>query len=427
MKVLVIGNGGREHALAWKISESDRVSKIYCAPGNGGISLLAERINIKSDDINGLLNFALKNKIDLTVVGPELPLVRGIVNKFESEGLKIFGPRKEAALLEGSKVFTKIFLKKYNIPTADFEIFEDPESAKSFVKKYNKPVVVKADGLAGGKGSIVCKDKNEAIEAINIIMEKKVFGDAGNKIVIEDFIYGEEVSFMVFTDGKNVSPLPSSQDHKAIFDDDKGPNTGGMGAYSPAPIIDKVLYEKIINYIINPTIEGLENERITYKGILYAGLIIEDGNPKVLEFNVRFGDPETQPILVKMKSDIISVFEAVVEGRLPSINIEWDDKYSVCVVMASKGYPEKYEKGFKIYGLENDFLFRNSFVFHAGTEIDENKNLITNGGRVLGIVSIDTDLKKAIDRVYSVITLINFEGAYFRKDIGRKGLKWITH
>ncbi len=427
MKILVIGSGGREHALVWKIAKSERVSKIYCAPGNGGISFLAERVNIKADDIDNLLDFASSNKIDLTVVGPELPLVLGIVNRFEDAGLKIFGPRKEAAVIEGSKVFAKRFMKKYNIPTPKFEIFEREEDAEEFVRGYDKPMVVKADGLAAGKGSFVCRDKKEALEALNLLMKKRIFGEAGNRVVIEDFIEGEEISFMVFTDGENIIPLPPSQDHKALFDGDKGPNTGGMGAYSPVPMVDKTLYEKIMGYIIEPTIKGLREEGIIYKGVLYAGLIIEDGDPKVLEFNVRFGDPEAQPVLVKMKSDIIPVLEAVIDGRLPSVEIEWDDRYAVCVVMASGGYPDKYEKGFRIYGLERDFLFKEAFVFHAGTELNERGDFITSGGRVLSVVSMDGDLKSAIEKVYAFVSIINFEGAYFRKDIGEKGLRWLKH
>lgn len=421
MKILVIGSGGREHALVWKISQSPLVKKIYCATGNAGISEIAENVNIESTDITGLVEFAINNSIDLTVVGPELPLTLGIVNEFEKRGLKIFGPSKEAAEIEGSKVFAKYMMKKYKIPTAKYESFNSQKDAKDYVSKIGVPVVIKADGLAAGKGVIICNTIDEAVKAIDSIMVEKVFGTAGNNVIIEEYLKGEEVSFMVFSDGEDMLPIASAQDHKQIYDGDRGPNTGGMGAYSPAPVITDKMSKEIIDTVIKPLISGMKKEGKIYKGILYAGLMIVNGSPFVLEFNCRFGDPETQPILFRMKSDIVPVMLSVVEGRLKGKEIQWTDEPSVCVVMAAGGYPDKYEKGREIRGLDEAKKIENLVVFHAGTS-KINDKVVTNGGRVLGVTSLGTNFEDAIDRAYKGVGLIKWGGAYYRRDIGRKAV-----
>ena len=427
MKILIIGNGGREHALVWKISKSPLVKKVYCAPGNAGTSDVAENVNIESTDIKGLIEFAIKNSIDLTVVGPELPLTLGIVNEFEKRGLKIFGPSKEAAEIEGSKVFAKYIMKKYKIPTAKYESFNSQKDAKDYILSLQpsafsfQPVVIKADGLAAGKGVIICNTIEEAVKAIDSIMVEKLFGSAGNKVIIEEYLKGEEASFMVFSDGEDILPIASAQDHKQIYDGDRGPNTGGMGAYSPAPVITEKISREILDTIIKPLISGMKKEGKTYKGILYAGLMIVNGKPFVLEFNCRFGDPETQPILVRMESDIVSIMMSVVEGRLKGKEIQWRNEPSVCVVMVAGGYPDKYEKGKEIGGLDETKNIENLWVFHAGTSKIGNK-VVTNGGRVLGVTSLGTNFEDAIDRAYKGVSLIKWDGAYFRRDIGRKAL-----
>ena len=427
MKILVIGSGGREHALVWKISQSPLVKKIYCAPGNAGISEIAENVNTESTDIKGLVEFAIKNSIDFTVVGPELPLTLGIVNEFEKRGLKIFGPSKEAAEIEGSKVFAKYMMKKYKIPTAKYESFNSQKDAKDYILSLQssavsfQPVVIKADGLAAGKGVIICNTIEEAVKAIDSIMVEKLFGSAGNKVIIEEYLKGEEASFMVFSDGEDILPIASAQDHKQIYDGDRGPNTGGMGAYSPAPVITEKISREILDTIIKPLISGMKKEGKTYKGILYAGLMIVNGKPFVLEFNCRFGDPETQPILVRMESDIVSIMMSVVEGRLKGKEIQWRNEPSVCVVMVAGGYPDKYEKGKEIGGLDETKNIENLWVFHAGTSKIGNK-VVTNGGRVLGVTSLGTNFEDAIDRAYKGVSLIKWDGAYFRRDIGRKAL-----
>lgn len=424
MKVLVIGSGGREHALVWKISKSPMVSRIFCAPGNAGISEQAKLIPLTINNLNGLLDFALREKIDLTVVGPEEPLTRGIVDLFETKGLSIFGPNKRAAEIEGSKAFAKEMMKKFQIPTASYEIFEDKDEAINYIRIKGTPLVVKADGLAAGKGVIVCKSEEEAILAINNIMVNRIFGDAGNKVVIEEFLYGEEASFLALTDGKYILPLASSQDHKPIFDDDKGPNTGGMGAYSPAPIVTPEIHERIIEDIIKPIIYGMSEVGRPYKGCLYAGLMIQEGKPKVLEFNARFGDPETQPILVRLKGDLIPLLLACIKGGVSNYEIEWDQRASVCVVMASKGYPGQYERGKVITGLEDIKSMKDIFVFHAGTAIKDD-HIVTNGGRVLGVTGLGEDIKDAIERTYDAVRRISWEGVYYRIDIGKKALKGV--
>ena len=420
MKVLVVGSGGREHALVWKVSQSPKVDKIYCAPGNGGIAQLAECIPIGAEEIDRLLDFAKENKIDLTIAGPEGPLTMGIVDRFEQEGLKIFGPRENAAILEGSKIFTKEFLEKHNIPSAEYRSFQEPSEAMDYIREKGAPIVVKADGLAAGKGVIVAQSVDEALAAVTMIMEDKTFGAAGESIVVEECLVGEEASFMVFTDGKTVVPMLSSQDHKQVLDGDKGPNTGGMGAYTPAPVIQDRT-EEIMESIMIPTIRGMEADGRPFKGVLYAGLMITDKGIQILEFNVRFGDPEAQPILFRLETDLIEIIDAINDGRLDQVDIQWKDGASVCVVLASDGYPGIYEKGKILFGLDMIPSSEEIFVFHAGTRIVDDK-LVTSGGRVLGITSYGEDLSSALEKAYAVTKIVDFKGNHFRSDIGRKGL-----
>ncbi len=422
MKVLVVGSGGREHAFVWKIARSPKVKKIYCAPGNAGIADLATCVPVDAEDIDKLLEFAKKEKIDLTVVGPEGPLCAGIVDIFEKEGLRIFGATKEAAQIESSKSFAKNLMNKYKIPTAVGEIFTSYKKAESYIHKTDAPLVVKADGLAAGKGVIVCATEKEALSALKQIMVERAFGDAGNKVVVEECLIGEEASFLAFTDGKTVLPLPSSQDHKPIYDDDKGPNTGGMGAYSPAPVVDRYMHKKIMKEVMIPTVRAMAAEGHPYKGILYAGLMINKDRIKVLEFNARFGDPETQPLLIRMKSDIIPVMEAIIEEKLDECKLDIDDRTSVCVVMASGGYPGSYKKGLPISGLEKVRRMKDVVVFHAGTVIKD-KEIVATGGRVLGVTALGDSVKKAISRAYLAASKITWDNVYYRKDIGRKALK----
>ncbi|MGQ9645907.1 MAG: phosphoribosylamine--glycine ligase [Thermodesulfobacteriota bacterium] len=421
MKVLVVGGGGREHALVWKIAQSPEVSRVYCAPGNAGISQQASLVPIKANDLNGLLNFASQEKIDLTVVGPEEPLTKGIVDLFESNGLTIFGASRKAAELEGSKAFAKEMMKKYRVPTSFYEIFDDPEKAKDYIRRQGAPIVVKADGLAAGKGVIVCKSIEEAVRSIDQIMVERIFGEAGNRVVIEEYLVGEEASYIAFTDGKAILPMASSQDHKQVFDGDQGPNTGGMGAYSPAPVVTNEVHQEIIEKILRPIIQGMNEEGRPYKGVLYAGLMIHGGHPKVLEFNARFGDPETQPVLVRMKSDIIPILKACIEGNLSRHRIEWDSRAAVCVVMVSKGYPGDYEKGKWVSGLDEVSQMEDIFVFHAGTALKDGQ-IATSGGRVLGVTGLGKDIPKAIERAYQAVQKISWEGVHYRTDIGQKAL-----
>ena len=425
MRVLVVGSGGREHALVWKIHQSPRVKKIFCAPGNAGIGHLAECVDIAATDIDSLVFFAKKEHIDLTIVGPESSLVAGIVDSFEENGLRIFGPRKNSAILEGSKVFTKEFLKKYGIPSASFKVFTEKKKAKKYIDKCGVPIVVKADGLAAGKGVIVAQTVAEAKDAIDLIMTEKAFGDAGDKIVIEECLKGEEASFIAFTDGKTIFPLPSSQDHKAIFDNDKGPNTGGMGAYSPAPVVTDEITAYVMEKVMLPTLHGLEAEGRPYKGMLYAGLMIDGDTINVLEFNCRFGDPEAQPLLMRLQNDIIDIFEAAIDGCLDTITMKIDPSPTVCVVMASGGYPGDYEKGKVIKGLANASKVDGVMVFHAGTAT-KNTHTVTAGGRVLGVTAIGKNLEEAIARAYSAVDLIKWTGCYCRRDIGAKALNRST-
>ncbi len=422
MKVLVIGSGGREHAICWKIAQSERVDKIYAIPGNGGMAQLAECADINIDDINKITDFAKEKEIDITIIGPEAPLAKGIVNKFNQKGLRVFGPDIEMARLESSKVFAKEAMARLRIPTADFMVFDNPQDAKVHIKKRNAPMVVKADGLAQGKGVIICKEKNEALDAVKQIMVDKKFRQAGDRIIIEDCLEGEEASIIVISDGRHFVNLVSSQDHKRIYDHDKGPNTGGMGAYSPAPVIDEKLDEIIKNKIIKPLIFGLNEENTPFKGALYAGLMMTKDGPKVLEFNVRFGDPETQAIFPRLKTDLMQAIEASIDGNIETVKLEWDRRPCVCVVCASGGYPESYKKGFVIKGLDEANKAKDVVIFHAGTKL-KGKDYITNGGRVLGVAALGEDIKQAIDKVYAACKKINFEGMYYRRDIGYRALE----
>lgn len=414
MKVLVIGSGGREHALVWKLSQSMKVNEIFCAPGNGGIRQMAECVDIKADDIAALCQFALNKKIDLTVVGPEVPLSLGIVDYFEERGLRVFGPRQNAAILESSKAFAKNLMKKYNIPTAAYKIFHDSEEAKGEIESFGFPVVIKADGLAAGKGVIIANTKEEAIETINDIMMDKHFGEAGNKIVLEEFLQGKEASILAFVDGKIAVPMVSAQDYKRVFDEDKGLNTGGMGAVSPALHYNDEIATEVMRTIILPTVEAMISEGRVYKGVLYFGLMLTDKGPKVIEYNCRFGDPETQAVLLRLESDLIEIIEAVIDEKLDAVEIEWNDDAAVCVVMASGGYPETYTKGYEIKGLKN---VQEGIVFHAGTRYKEGK-IVTDGGRVLSCSSLGSKVEDARLKAYKAVEKISFEGCHYRKDIG---------
>ncbi|HVP36840.1 MAG TPA: phosphoribosylamine--glycine ligase [Terriglobales bacterium] len=416
MKILVIGSGGREHAIAWKLSQSPLVKKIYACPGNAGIANLGDCVEIPSEDIKGLADFAEKNAIDLTVVGPEQPLILGIVDEFERRKLKIFGPKKEAALIEGSKGFAKEFMKRYHIPTASFKIFKQKEEAIDFVRSSEFPLAIKADGLAAGKGVFVVEDLKSAEEAVEKVMVQKIFGEAGSRLVVEDFLKGEEVTLLAFTDGKTTLPMVSSQDHKRIYEGDRGPNTGGMGAYAPTLIVNDKMMKKIVEEILEPTIFGLNKEGRIFKGVLYAGLMITEVGPKVIEFNCRFGDPETQVVLPLLESDLAEIFLSIVEEELDLQDLKWKEGSAVCVVLASGGYPDKYEKGKEIFGL-NRVGDSNVMVFHAGTKRAGNR-IITNGGRVLGVTAFDQTMEGALGKAYSAVDRIRFDGMQFRHDIG---------
>ncbi len=422
MKVLIVGGGGREHALAWKLSQSKRVAKLFIAPGNPGTALHGENVAIAAEDIEGLKSFALKEKIDLTVVGPELPLTLGITDVFAAEGLLVFGPSRAAAELEGSKAFSKELMFRHKIPTAFYKKFEDTSGARAYVESHNPPMVIKADGLAAGKGVVICQTRQEALEAIDLIMTQKAFGSAGKKIIIEEFLAGQEASFLAITDGKTVLPLAPCQDHKAIFDGDKGPNTGGMGAYSPAPVVTEELQKEVMEKVMYPAVRGMESEGRPYRGILYAGLMITGAGAKVLEFNCRFGDPETQPIMMRLSSDLLEALLAAAEGRLHEAALEWKKETAVCVVMAAKGYPGEYLKGSEIRGLDKAALLPDTMVFHAGTKASDGR-IVTSGGRVLGVTALGPDTRSAIENAYRAVGLITWEGAQYRTDIGRKALR----
>jgi len=420
MKILVVGGGGREHTLVWKIAQSPLVAKIYCAPGNAGISQLAECVPINEIDIDELLRFADRKQIDLAVVGPEAPLAIGIVDTFQSQGLPIFGPSKKAAEIESSKIFAKYLMEKYHIPTAAYNIFDHYAAAKKYLESASIPIVVKADGLAAGKGAMVCFTHEEAEEALQKMMVQAIFGEAGKKVVIEEYLRGQEASVLAFTDGVNVLPLAPAQDHKPIFDGDKGPNTGGMGAYAPAVLIDEAMLKQIQQKILEPAIKGMALEDRPYRGVLYAGLMMTRQGPKVIEFNCRFGDPETQAILPLMTNDLVPILQACSTGKIDKMKIESQNKLAVCVVMAAGGYPGKYEQGRDIIGLERKFG-ADVIIFHAGTKF-ANAKVVTNGGRVLGVTALGNDIREAIKRAYSAVGKITFDGAYYRKDIGYKAL-----
>ena len=422
MRVLVIGSGGREHAYAWKIAQSPLVKKVFCAPGNAGIATVATCMPIDAEEVPALVAFAKDEKIDLTVCGPEGPLSKGIVDAFEAEGLKIFGASQKAAELEASKSFSKYLMEKYGIPTAKGRTFTRVAAARAYIKKMGAPIVVKADGLAAGKGVIVCRTEKEALAALERVMVQKEFGAAGNTAVIEECLVGEEASFIAFTDGKTVLPLPSSQDHKPVFDDDQGPNTGGMGAYSPAPIVDRYMHDRIMKEVMLPTVRGMAAEGRPYKGFLYAGLMIDGDRIGVLEFNARLGDPEAQPLLMRVKSDIVPIMMAIIEERLDQCTLELDARATVCVVMASGGYPGKYGKGVPISGLDAVRRMKDVVVFHAGTAKKGNQ-VVTSGGRVLGVTALGDTVEKAIRRAYQAVAKIQWNKVHYRKDIGQKALR----
>lgn len=416
MKVLIVGSGGREHALAWKISQSDKVDKIYCAPGNAGMAQIAQCIDIKANDVTALADFAQKNKIDLTVVGPEEALVCGIADEFEKKGLRVFGPNKECAEFENSKAFTKKFLEKYHIPTAKYAEYKSAEEALENTGIFGYPAVIKADGLAAGKGVIIAENEQQAADAIKQIMIDKRFGASGNKVVIEEFLTGTEASMLCFVDGNVIVPMESARDYKNIFEGGKGPNTGGMGSYSPNELFDDDLVRLVDIQILRPIIDGMKKENLDYKGVLFIGLMVKEGMPKVLEFNVRFGDPETQSVLMRLKTDLTDIMNACIDKKLDQTEIIWDDNEAVCVVMASGGYPGEYEKGKVICGLENA---DDAIVFHAGTKFDEGK-IVTNGGRVLGVCALAYNVAEAREIAYKNVMKISFDNAYYRKDIANK-------
>jgi phosphoribosylamine--glycine ligase len=422
VKILVVGSGGREHALVWKIAQSPRVTKVFCAPGNAGIARQAECVAVDAMDIPALADFAGKNGVDLTVVGPEAPLVAGITDEFRRRGLRIFGPSKAAAALEGSKVFAKTLMARHRIPSGAFELFDDYQAALEHLQAHDPPIVVKADGLAAGKGVTVARSRDQAAGALRAIMIDREFGDAGNRVIVEECLTGQEVSVMVFADGEHMLPMVPSQDHKPVFDGDKGPNTGGMGCYSPVPAMPEGLFQEALERIMRPTLRAMVEEGCPYSGVLYGGLILTERGLQVLEFNARFGDPETQPVLARMKGDLVEVLEAVVAGRLDQVSCEWSNQAAVCVVMASGGYPGSYEKGKEITGLENAEAMDGVIVFHAATKRADSRWL-TNGGRVLGVTGLGDTLPDAIERTYEGVAAIHFDGAHFRRDIAQKALR----
>ena len=421
MKVLVVGSGGREHALVWKIAQSPRVSKVFCAPGNAGIARQAQCVPIDVMDIPALADFAERESVDLTVVGPEAPLVVGIADEFRRRGLRIFGPGKAAAAIEGSKVFAKTLMARHGIPTGAFEVFDDYERAADYLRAQQPPIVVKADGLAAGKGVTVARTIDEALAALRSIIVERAFGEASNRVIIEECLSGQEVSVMVFADGEDLVPMAASQDHKPVCDGDRGPNTGGMGCYSPVPAMDDELFNQALERIMRPTLRAMAAEGCPYSGVLYGGLIMTERGLQVLEFNCRFGDPESQPVLPRMRADLVEVLDAAVEGRLDQVSCEWSQQAAVCVVMASGGYPGEYEKGKEITGLERADAMEGVIVFHAATRRQDSRWL-TNGGRVLGVTGLGDSLPQAIERAYQGVGAIHFEGAHYRRDIAHKAL-----
>ena len=419
MKILVVGGGGREHAIIWKLKQSPRVEKIYCAPGNGGISQDAECVNIGPMEFDRLVAFAKEQKIDLTVVGMDDPLVGGIVDVFEQNGLRVFGPRKNAAIIEGSKAFSKELMKKYDIPTAGYETFDDFETAKAYVLTQEPPIVLKADGLALGKGVLICQSQEEAVEGLKEMMIDQKFGKSGTKVVIEEFLTGPEVSVLSFCDGKTVCPMVSAQDHKRAYDNDQGLNTGGMGTFSPSRIYTPEIAETCMKEIVRPTVDAMAKEGRPFQGVLYFGLMLTPKGMKVIEYNCRFGDPEAQVVLPRLKTDLVDIMEACIDQTLDQMDIQWEDNAAVCVVEASGGYPEHYEKGYEITGLDQASQMENLMVFHAGTK-QENGKFYTNGGRVLGITGTGKTLEEAIKRAYEGVAVVDFEKKHFRHDIGIK-------
>jgi phosphoribosylamine--glycine ligase len=421
MRVLVVGGGGREHALAWRLRRSPQVEALFCAPGNAGIADVAECVPIPADDLGALERFARERAVDLTVVGPELPLTRGLVDRFRDAGLRAFGPTAAAAQLEGSKVFTKELLARLAVPSARFGAFDDPDAAAAYVRELGAPLVVKADGLAAGKGVFVCATEAEAVDAIAQVMRARVFGDAGGRVVVEEFLEGEELSFMALTDGTTILPLASSQDHKRIGDGDTGPNTGGMGAYSPPPIATPALEAHVMRDVMRPVVDGLAREGIRYTGVLYAGLMVRDGRAKVLEFNVRFGDPEAQVLLARFASDLADVMVRTCEGRLAGTTLAWDPRAAVCVVLAAEGYPGTVRKGDAIDGLDALRAWKDGVVFHAGTTRRDGR-VVADGGRVLGVTALGSTIRAAVDEAYRGVARISWPGMQYRRDIGHRAL-----
>ena len=419
MKVLIVGSGGREHAIAWKVAQSPRVDKIYCAPGNAGIAEYAECVNIGAMEFDKLAAFAKENSIDLTIIGMDDPLVGGVVDVFEAQGLRVFGPRKNAAILEGSKAFSKDLMKKYGIPTAAYETFDSPQAALEYLETADMPIVLKADGLALGKGVLICNTREEAREGVKTLMLEKQFGTAGDRIVVEEFMTGREVSVLSFVDGSTIKIMTSAQDHKRAGDGDTGLNTGGMGPFSPSPFYTPEVDAFCREHIYQKTVDAMKAEGRAFQGIIFFGLMLTEKGPRVLEYNARFGDPETQVVLPRMKNDIMDVFEACVDGRLDEIDLEFEDNAAVCVVLASDGYPVKYDKGFAIKGLKNFENKEGYYVFHAGTKFDGGKNLVTNGGRVLGVTATGKDLKEARSNAYAATEWVEFDNKYMRHDIGK--------
>lgn len=419
MKVLVVGSGGREHTLVWKIAQNNQVKELYCAPGNGGISAIAKCVSVKAMDIEGMVSFSKEKEIDLVVVAPDDPLAAGMVDALEKEGIRAFGPRKNAAIIEGSKAFAKDLMKKYNIPTAKYEVFEKSSEALEYLKTQKFPIVIKADGLALGKGVIIAQSLEEAKEAVVNIMEDKAFGEAGNKVVVEEFMVGPEVSVLAFTDGKTVEPMVSSQDHKRALDNDQGLNTGGMGTFSPSRIYTKEMEDYCMEKIFKPTVDAMNKEGRKFKGILYFGIMVTAEGPKVLEYNARFGDPETQVVIPRLRTDLLEIFNAIIDEKLDEVDIEWEDNAAVCVIMASGGYPKEYKTGYEITGIDEAQKDSNTVVFHAGTKCEDGKYL-TAGGRVLGVSAVESNLDLAIKKAYEGVAKISFKDMHFRKDIGIK-------
>ena len=420
MKVLVVGGGGREHAIVRKLSESPKIDKLYCAPGNGGISGLAECLPYKATDIEGITKYSVENKIDLVMVAPDDPLAMGLVDNLERNGIRAFGPRANAAVIEASKAFSKGLMKKYNIPTAEYEVFDDKDKALNYLNECKLPIVIKADGLALGKGVIIAETREDAEKAVSDMLDGSLFGDSGKKVVIEEFLTGPEVTVLAFTDGKTVVPMVSSQDHKRAYDNDQGPNTGGMGTFSPSRVYTSEIAEECMKVIFQPTIDAMASEGRPFKGIIYYGLMLTEAGPKVIEYNARIGDPETQVILPRLKTDLLEIFEAIIDERLNEINVEWEDNAAACVVLASGGYPGKYTTGYVISGIENAEKDEDVFVYHAGTKLNDNNEFVTAGGRVLGVTAKAETLDKAIVKAYDAVKLISFKDMHFRKDIGVK-------